>query len=60
MAKQANKSEDKQMWSVNDLAVAGLDVFALTSHEKVVERRSSPSQAFQPLDTVDFFDFETY
>lgn len=24
------------MWSVNDLAVAGLDVFALTSHEKAV------------------------
>lgn len=36
MAKEANKSEDKQMWSINDLAVAGLDVFALTSHEKAV------------------------
>lgn len=60
MAKWANKSEDKQMWSVNDLAVAALDVFALTSHEKVAQRCLSPSQPLQPLDAADLFDFETY
>lgn len=42
MAKSANKSEDKQMWSINDEAVARLDVFALTSHEKAAERSFSP------------------
>lgn len=37
MAKWANNSEDKQIWSINDEAVAGLDAFAfppLISHEE--------------------------
>lgn len=48
------------MWSINDLVVARLDVFAFTSHEKAAERCPSPSLPFQSLDTADLFDFEMY